>query len=145
MMKGMLEVLCDESVPRAAALEKARAASSAGEHRVRGSAWAGGRFHMASPWESLDTLRRIEPTCVSRLRAAQTALLVELHALRTGAFPASLEDLSPDLRDAVPSDPNDGSSIEYEVLPTGYCTYSPHGNSGKHSDGEVWRFVVCRE
>jgi hypothetical protein len=54
-----------------------------------------------------------------RRDATLTAIALELHRRRAGAWPDSLDRLSPGLLPTVPIDPYDGRPLRYEVTPDG--------------------------
>jgi hypothetical protein len=71
---------------------------------------------------------------VAVLRAARTALAVERYRQTDGKLPDKLDDLCPDLLDAVPADPFDGAPLRYKKLEKGYIVYSV-GPDGKDDGG----------
>jgi hypothetical protein len=75
---------------------------------------------------TLDGLVNKSADAAARIRITQTALAIERYRLgHANALPGSLAELSPELLEAVPSDPFDGQPLRYQKLPTkGYKVYS---------------------
>ena len=80
---------------------------------------------------ALDGLQRIavkDAEAIARLRAMQTALVVEQSRNKTGALPEKLVD-------PIPADPFDGQPLRYKKLAKGYVVYSV-GEDGKDDGGD---------
>ncbi len=96
----------------------------------------------ASRWHPMSSMTmpalagaiEVEVTAHVRLRAARTALAVEEWRLKHGGWPDSLEELVPELLDAVPQDPFSDGAIRYEKTVGGVVVYSV-GEDGKDHGG----------
>jgi hypothetical protein len=72
----------------------------------------------------------------ARVRITRAALALERYRLKhANALPGALAELTPELLEAVPSDPFDGQSLRYNKLPgKGYVIYSI-GSDRKDNNG----------
>lgn len=61
--------------------------------------------------------------CASVARSARVALLIERYRRAHGRPPATLDDLMPEITDALPTDPFTGRHLVYRVDDTGYTVY----------------------
>lgn len=61
---------------------------------------------------------------VAQLNAARVAIACERHRLKTGAYPATLDELPKELLAEVPADPFSGKPILYKKLDDGAVAYS---------------------
>jgi hypothetical protein len=110
-----------------------------------------GRFaifsRMLLPSIKNGTLKEAE-VC-ARLRCAQIAVALERYrAKHQDALPENLDDLAPEYLHKIPTDPHDGSALQYERLPNkGYRIIS-EGASGKRKrsakDAEKVAITVTR-
>jgi hypothetical protein len=73
---------------------------------------------------------------LATVRCLKVLLALERQRLRTGAWPAKLTELTPQLLVSVPEDPFDGKPLRYRVLPGGAVVYSV-GPDGKDDGGLV--------
>ena len=81
-----------------------------------------------------------ETKAEARLAVAQVALALKLHKAEHGAYPDSLDALSPAFLDEVPGDPCTGSSPNFRREADGFLLYSI-GLNGKDDGGitETWK------
>ncbi len=77
----------------------------------------------------------LETQCL--VTAAAVAVAVERHRLRTGAWPATLNDIPADILPRVPADPAAGGPVSYKRLDDGVVVYSV-GSNGIDDGGKVW-------
>ena len=138
----MYAILQDSRLPRAAVLEKAFKHVYVFDLRLPALAF---RLSDHSCAGVLFAFQDAEPPCLALLRAARTALIVELHTRNAGTRPASLDELPADLQSAVPLDPFDGSRIRYRQLSWGYVTHGSRGDIAGVSQSRGMCFVVCRQ
>ena len=68
------------------------------------------------------------------LDAAATSLMLEVYRDKHGHYPKSLNDLLPDLINAIPMDPHDGKPLRYLITADGYKIYSV-GENGVDDEG----------
>jgi hypothetical protein len=76
---------------------------------------------------------------IARVRAAQTALAIELRRVTTNrptAAPEKLDELVPQFLAQIPTDPFDGKPIRYARQKTGYVVYSI-GRDGIDNHGRI--------
>jgi hypothetical protein len=73
-------------------------------------------------------------TAAAELRVAQAALAVEQWRLKHGGWPDKLQELVPELIDAVPTDPYDSGTVRCKRTERGVTVYSV-GTDGKDDGG----------
>ena len=103
--------------------------------------WRGeGNAIAAAFLPSLPGLLQNEARAHAQLRGAAIAASVELYALQNGAYPESLDALTPTFLSAAPEDPFTGGSFLYAPTESGYVLYSAgadmQDNGGQEGD---WR------
>lgn len=76
---------------------------------------------------------QVDLRTIARLRAARTALAVEMYEHDYGEAPGALEELVPDYLDAVPADPFTGEPLKYDRRdPDRYIVYSVSADQKDH-------------
>lgn len=83
---------------------------------------------------------------IARLRATETALIIERYRVATGRLPNQLSDCAPTFFVSTPVDPCDGQSLRYRRLAQGYVVYSSgeDGNDDGGSEKKDVTFTVER-
>lgn len=82
------------------------------------------------------TLGELLPFTVARLRAAETALMIERYRIVRGELPDVLDALVPLYGDQIPEDPFTGEPLVYRREALGYTVYSV-GANGVDDDGAL--------
>lgn len=79
------------------------------------------------------------PSDVSLMRSAVAAFACERFRLKSGRWPASLDEISTDVLAAVPTDPFDGKPLRFKALADGVVVYSVGDDGEGKSEGGRFR------